>query len=373
LRIGIDCRALVGEKTGIGYYLWEILVVWAEKNIDFELWLYAPKDFYLPSEFLKSKLIYKKRIFKLKSYEFWKHLVLPVQIAVDKIDIFWGPNYSQPYFPIPIPTILTIHDVVYLKYPKTLKTSTLLHNRFGLESYLKYTDKIIVPSLQTKKDLIDELQIESERITVTELGVSNRFNLKQNNESKYQNIIKNILNESYILTVGTLEPRKNIENIITSYYLAKKKHSNLKLVVVGKEGWGNNVKLKKHFDNKNIYWLGYVDENELVSLYKNALLFIYISLYEGFGMPVLEAMKIGTPVIASNRGALSEVVSDKGLLVDPLNINEISDKISELIDDKLLRQNLGLLGTEYSKLMNWEVTAEKTLNEIVSVIMAINM
>lgn len=359
IHIGIDCRPLIGKKTGIGYYLWEILDNWAQNDYEMYLYLYSSRDFILPQSFnIKHKNFrFVKRIFNVKPSEIWMHTILPIQISKDPIDVFWGPNYAMPYLNIKkIPIVITIHDLVYKKFPETMKKITYLHNKYGLERYIKKCNKIIVPSKNTKRDLIELLHVSEDKIHVVPLGASNRFDFKrEDNKDIILNKFK-LESEQYIFVVGTLEPRKNLRRIIDAYELIKSDFTNIKIAIAGSKGWGN-VELV----GEDVNYLGYVDEDELVTLYQNCKFFVYIPLYEGFGLPPLEAMKCGVPVITSNISSLPEVVGDAAIKVNPENITEISKAMKLLWNDDILRNKMKIKSIQQAQYFSWELTAKKTL------------
>jgi glycosyltransferase involved in cell wall biosynthesis len=364
LRIGIDCRPLIGEKTGIGRYLWQILIEWAKSNINHELWLYSPREFTLPQEFTNSVTKVVKRIVRLRPSELWMHTILPLQIALDKIDVYWGPNYAQPLIPIPIPKILTVHDLVYIKYPDSLKKRTLWHNRIGLETYLQSADHLIVPSKSTKDDVINKLGYDEKRISMVPLGVSNRFGhrIEEGQMDKDKLLPRN----PYFLSVGTLEPRKNILSIIRSFQEFSVRFPNVDLLIVGSNGWGETNKEIQGEDLSRIKLLGYVTEKQLKYLYQNAVAFIYVPFYEGFGLPPLEAMSAGVPVITSNTSSLPEVVGKCSEMVNPLSIYEIVRSMTNVYTDESLREKMIICGKLRANGLTWKKTADLTLSIIES-------
>lgn len=369
MRIGIDCRPLIGQKTGIGYYLWEILNQWGLHNSHHELFLYSPRDFEVPSGLKNSTVLWWKRIFKIRPSELWMHTVAPIQMRRDKLDVFWGPNYAMPLWPIGMPSVLTVHDMVYKVYPETLKKSTYLHNRFGMERYVQRCQRILVPSENTKRDLTNFLPVLGEKVTVTPLGVSNRFeSLRSENDDILRSF--KITRNQYLLTVGTLEPRKNLHNVMEAFRRLRQLLVDIEppvLVVIGAKGWGGTVHSLNGTLDGVVHYIGYVSDVELGVLYREARAFVYVPYYEGFGLPPLEAMYMGTPVLVSPTSSLPEVVGDCGLYANPDDPDDIANAMERLWRDESLRGTLSCKGRIRASSMTWSQTAQNTLEILESV------
>jgi glycosyltransferase involved in cell wall biosynthesis len=159
--------------------------------------------------------------------------------------------------------------------------------------------------------------------------------------------------------VATLEPRKNLKRIIEAFNLLKEK--DLKLVIVGKSGWGQEINKLNLNEKANIIFTGFADREDLSSLYSGAKCFVFPSLYEGFGLPILEAMKCGCPVVTSNLSSMPEVAGEAGILIDPLDTKKIAGGINQVISDKATTESLRKKGFEQVKKFSWEKTAEQTL------------
>lgn len=365
MRIGIDCRPLIKEKTGIGYYLWEILSAWAESPFEHELWLYAPRDFQIPPKLMEAGIPVCKRVVRVRPAELWMHTVLPMQLALDQIEVYWGPNYAMPLWNVPIPTVLTVHDTVYREFPETMKQITLWHNRLGLETYVRHCDLILTPSEHTKKDVIRHLHVSPEQIVVTPLGVSSRIS-PVTEQAQNQIIELGIANTPFFLAVGTLEPRKNLNAIVQSFSIAKETLPEAHLVIVGTKGWGTTGEEVASVNDPSIHYLGYVSDEVLSALYQLAKVFVFVPLYEGFGLPPLEAMKAKTPVLVSNTSSLPEVVGECGLYADPYHTEEIVQGMIRLWCDESLRATLVEAAYKRALQMSWKITADETLRVLES-------
>jgi glycosyltransferase involved in cell wall biosynthesis len=224
--------------------------------------------------------------------------------------------------------------------------------------------KIIAISENTKKDIIDYFRIDEEKIRVIYLGVDRQFS-PQPDTNEVGVLSKYNLPRGYILSVGTLEPRKNILRLINAYKMVASTGEPVpKLVIVGGQGWRNEDLGKLVRESglaDRVVLVGYVPDEDLPTLYRNAAVFVYPSLYEGFGLPPLEAMACGTPVITSNISSIPEVVGDAAILIDPYNTTEIAQAIASVLNNKELRDRLKMNGLVRSNLFSWDKTARETL------------
>ncbi len=227
---------------------------------------------------------------------------------------------------------------------------------------IKRADIIVADSHSTKRDIINYFGIKEEKIKVVYPGVESRFRPIRNVE-EYR--LKNNLPSKMILNVGTLEPRKNVVTLIRAFKKLKELgFKNYKLVIAGDKGW----LYKQIFDEikssdlqKEVLFLGIVGDEDLPMLYNCADIFVYPSLYEGFGLPPLEAMACGIPVITSNTSSLPEVIDNAGIMVDPDDVNSLCEAMYNVLKDKELWHNMSNKGLERSKLFSWKGTAKKIL------------
>jgi glycosyltransferase involved in cell wall biosynthesis len=263
--------------------------------------------------------------------------------------------------------VLTVHDMTYYTYPDTMRFFTKLAFALNLKLSCKRADKIIAVSEFTKKEIIRFLHINHEKIIVIPNAVDTTIFHPMTDLKSIENIKKkyNIATD-YFIYIGTLEPRKNLIRLIKAYKLLKEKHLNVpKLLIGGKQGWF----YESIFDTvqslqleKDIIFLDYVPEEDKVPLLCGSLAFLFLSLYEGFGIPPLEAMACGIPVLISNTASLPEVVGDAALLVNPFDIEDISRGMEGLLYDDNLRKDLSKRGLERAKIFSWERVAAMTMD-----------
>ena len=344
MRIGIDISQIV-YQTGVSRYTAELVKNLLKIDRENEYYFYAGschqrqflQDFFDQIKTNKTTLKLNWITPKLADI-FWNKLNL---FTPTDIDIFHASNWSLPKTKSKL--ITTIHDLAFLKYPKTLPPYLVAVHTNYLQRAKKYADRIITVSQSTKKDLVN-YGISEAKISVIYEAASPIFKPVNPSVTK----TKYGLAKPYFLSVGTLEPRKNITRLIKAYLSIK---TDLQLIIVGKFGWGET------YDNHSgIKFIGFVPDEDLVGLYSGAKAFIYPSLYEGFGLPVLEALSCGCSVITSNCSSLPEVGGKAALYVDPENINSISQAMTAV-----LKLNLREKSLKQAKQFSWEKTARETL------------
>ncbi|MFH2058583.1 MAG: glycosyltransferase family 1 protein [Pseudomonadota bacterium] len=356
LKIGITAEMLLHENvTGIERYICDLsqkLVI--DKRHDIKLIL--PSAVYEKQypEMLKFKydppLIQLSTFFRSRFFSSFFNY--PRRLR--EFDIIHSPTVTAPFFfrPPGVKVVMTVHDLIPNLFPKWQPLKRKIYFQYFLNHRLRYVDRFITDSENTKKDLMSLFKIDSDKIDVVYLGASKRF--KTNKETKRQD---------FILGVSTIEPRKNFKRLIDAYIMLKEKHNIVeKLYIVGKEGWffNNIINIPEKFKN-DIVFKGYVSNDQLIALYQSAKVFVYPSLYEGFGLPVLEAMACGCPVITSNVSSLPEVGGDAVLYVNPEDKVQLSQKIYEVILDDVLQEKMSQDGIKQAARFTWEKCAENTI------------
>ncbi len=345
MRIVIDTQATVGQKSGIGHYADGLI-----RHLDQSRHAY----FFLKPDRMRD-LNTVERIF-------WEALRLPFEARKVRADIIHTVGFSAPLIRS-CRVVSTVHDLIGLVYASHLKGAS----RFYWTKWLPYSiakaDYLIASSENTKRDILKFIHYPQERISVIPLAVNRRFKIIDKKEASAC-LRKYFQFNDFILSVGTLEPRKNLKNLILAYsMLPMYLRRSYPLVVVGKQGWGTHGLLQLIGElglEGDVRFIGYVPDEELVYFYNASTLFVYPSLYEGFGLPILEAMSCGTPVISSNVSSIPEVTADAAHLIDPLKPLEMADAMKLLLLNSLLRQKLSFRGLERSKAFSWERVAKMT-------------
>lgn len=261
--------------------------------------------------------------------------------------------------------IVTIHDLSHERFPEHQRIETTLRLKQRIRKSLKEVRHIIADSQFTKREIIELYNIDPEKISVILLGVSNAF--VPLSEEAIETTLRHfgLRYNHYILSVCTLQPRKNLLRLVSAFSrLPLSVRRSMPLVLTGIPGWKNaelfNV-IGPMIDRKEVYLLGYIPQDILVQLYAGAAIFAYPSLYEGFGLPILEAMASGTPVLTSNNSSIPEVAAGAAIEVDPYSTDNILQGLDRLVTDAALRSSLVERGMERAKFLTWRRTAQETL------------
>lgn len=264
-----------------------------------------------------------------------------------------------------IPVIATLHDAIPLQYPEWVNANWRKLKNLALVASAKWLTHVIALSHFTVPDLVNYWRIPEEKITVVYPGVAKAWFDSVSQAKKNRILDKYHIHNRFFLFVGTLQPRKNIIRTIKAYQaLPKAIKQDYSLILVGQPGWNHSEILQAIqalTDSGYGKWLNYLPVEDIHALYQSACAFVFPSLYEGFGLPVLEAFASGVPVITSSHSAMSEIADDCALLVDPDSIEAISAALMKLVDNPDLSKNLIAAGRNKAQLFNWETSAEKTL------------
>jgi glycosyltransferase involved in cell wall biosynthesis len=355
MRIAIDARDLARNITGVGRYLTNLIRNWVAESDKNQFLLYSdqPVQFNFQTQHITEKILQGHPIL-------WKQILLPLTKIMHDHDLIFSPSYSAPLFTIE-KTVVTIHDLVAVLKPEWTSKSQHLRFKTIVNLSAKCSTKIIAVSETTRNDIIEITGIPSNKIAVVYEGVDEMFKVIGSQDG----ISIPGSDKPFILFVGSIHPRRNIKRLIQAFN-AMKNNGQLKhkLVLVGMvlqesralSEWINTSRWKK-----DIICLNYVTDENLVRLYNTAELFVYPSLYEGFGLPVLEAMACGTPVITSNVSSLPEVAGSAAILVDPYSVEDIIKAIKNIVQDKELKNDLIERGLERSKVFSWGKASKETL------------
>lgn len=280
-----------------------------------------------------------------------------------KIDCIFFPNLDFSSWSRTAKVILTVHDLSFELLPHcfTLKQEWR-HKIIKPRAQCLKADKILVPSENTKQDLLTQYALEADKIRVLYPGLSSSM---RQGEANLEAVKKTYaLPEKYLLFLGTLEPRKNIQAVVKGFELSKLADRSYHLIIAGPEGWKMEPIHHAMTGVRHVRYIGYVKHEDKFALYKLAQMFVYPSLYEGFGFPVLEALSLGLPVITSNRSSLPELVSDAAYLVNPYNVSELAHAMKCLADDENIRAYYSEKALARSTLFSWQKAALEFLSII---------
>lgn len=361
MKIGIDCRT-IGDLAGVGVYTRELVKHLLPNDGHNQYVLFFHADFSAGKEYERANSKFSllpDRRFKKFLPIIYSHFLVAKAMNREKADVCLFPANI-----IPLgyrgKAVLTVHDLAVYKMPELFPDKLIdFDRRLVVPSSLRRAGKIIAVSANTKRDIISIFDVSAEKIqTILEgaLTVADKPDFQPQET------------EPYFLFLGTIEPRKNLMRLIKAYTnFVQADAWPGRLILAGRNGWKNaeifeaikfsNAKLRR----PAIEYLDYVAEADKPKLYAQAMGFIYPSLYEGFGLPVVEAMSYGAPIVASNNSSLPEIVGDAGILIDPLIIDQITEALRLLANDRQLRRELSEAGCKKSREFSWDDAAKKTL------------
>ena len=362
MRIGVDSRPLSEQKTsGIPLYVRSVLKELAARDQDNEYVLYSNRDFHFdfPPHWAK------RTGARTRYGSVWVQTELPFWLKKDRIDLLWGTEHVLPILlPTSVKTVLTVCDLVHTLYPDTMNSLNFLINKLLLSPSVRRADAIITISHATLADLKTHMRPSTDIVRAVHLGVSGAFSPRDpaRAREKVERFFPDL--HPYILTVGTFEPRKNVAGLVRAFLRIADRVPHT-LAIAGQQGWKNASvldEIERSGKKERIRLLGYVPDEALPDLYAGAEVFAFPSLYEGFGLPPLEAMAAGVPVVCSNRSSLPEVVGEAALLVDPNDTEAIAQALLQAIENPPLRQDLISRGLAQAAKFRWEKTADEIKN-----------
>ena len=286
----------------------------------------------------------------------------PAERSLGSFDVYHATNYVFTHAVKRARRVVTIHDMTLVLFPEWHPRARVSSMAKEIARSLEIADHILADSASTRDDIVKHFSIRSERISVVPLAADQSF--KPLPDTEVQKVLSDwgLARDGYLLFMGTIEPRKNLLRLLQAVELAGTRAGPL--VIAGADGWGSDEvasRIERLRRAGRLTYLGYVPDDARPALINGARGFVYPSLYEGFGLPVLEAMACGVPVLASNVSSLPEVVGDAGLLVDPCDVDAIAQGMVRLWDDQALRHELSVRGLEQAAGFSWEKTASQTL------------
>lgn len=365
MKIGIDIRETVHEKAGKGYYAAHLVdeILKKDKVNQYILYTDCPVEIYKKFENAETRQINKKGLF-------WHKAVLNDAYR-EALDLYFSPtSYIIPaiHNPKKLKVVMTVHDLVAFMFPQKHNKKAVFTEKLTLQQALKKVVKVLSVSENTKRDLMNRFKCKENLIDIVTNAASEIY--EPIPQEIYEHYIQaHNIPEKFIFCAGTLEPRKNYPVLLRSFSKVLKKFPDVMLLIAGKRGWMYDEIYKTVHDlgiEDNVRFLGYVPERDLVYLYNLATIFVWPSLYEGFGIPPLEAMQSGCPVITSNTSSLPEVVGEGAITIDPSNEKDLTKAILEVLGDSDYSKELIRKGFNQSKKFSWKLSADKFLDIIKS-------
>jgi len=382
MKIAIDLTQLSSDKTGVGIYAVNLVREMCKLNTisrKFHFFFFVQDDddelIRLLNEFDKAKknaiIPVKSSVFrKMLPRLFFEQIILPHQCRKADVHLIFSTHYTIPYF-TRIKRVVAFHDMTFYLFPKLHEGIKKFYFKTLIPLSIRKSSAIITVSESTKRDMLSRFKrLDPDKLEVIHHGVTLFKEKEKDLDRTWKKVMgkHGLAEREYFLFVGTLEPRKNIIGIVRAFHHMRQTdemYKRYKLVIVGKKGWFYNEifeTVKKLQLEEAVIFTGYVREEEKQALLLKAFLFVYPSFYEGFGIPILEAMAGGVPVITGNVSALPEVAGGAALLVNPHHWQEISTAMLKLLSDRVLYEKLSQKGLERAGEFSWEKTAGKTMD-----------
>ena len=371
MKIGIDARTLVGNISGVGNYLVNIIesgafagqtlyAYYNDRTDESPVSIETPEDTTLVWRPISAPRL-ADDLLGPAAPAWWVNVTLLRALKQDRIDAFFGPNFVQPIL-FDGPSAIVVHDMIHRTYPDAHPRLYRIYLQAFLGRAVKKADRVITVSHHSERDLRKYRDISPERISVAPGAANDRYRPRDLSSETCDRLQRKYeLPDRFLLYVGNIEPRKNLVTVIDALSMMDDEERP-PLVIVGKEQLADEefkaVYQRCGFKDQ-ITFTGYVAEEDLPLLYNMAQIFVFPSLYEGFGLPVLEAIQSGTPVITSNTSSLPEVVGDAAITVNPRDSATISQAIHDLWKDKGAREEYRELGRERATKFSWQQTAKK--------------
>ncbi|MGB2791316.1 MAG: glycosyltransferase family 1 protein [Candidatus Moraniibacteriota bacterium] len=375
MKIGIDIRCLIGGKrTGVEEYTLELLehLFAVDRENEYVLFWNAwelpvcPLDW--DSRFSNVRLVSLRIPNKLLNFCLWYFRFPHLDRLIGGVDVFFMPNLNFAAFSRGVKVVLTAHDVSFERYPETFSWKRRLWHMFvNFRRLALRAEKVIAVSQSTRDDLVEAIGIVPKSVTVIRSGISERFCRMNRNDSMLSDVKRRYeLPYRFILFVGTIEPRKNILSLVRAFdsLVGSKEAFDYDVVIAGTHGWkceGMLEEIDRLPSRARIHFTGFVRDEDKPALYNLSSLFVYPSLYEGFGFPPLEAAACGVPVITSNTSSFPETIGEGAMMIDPLRPDDISRALREVLRDKTLRDMLSQQGEMCALKFQWKDAARKTL------------
>ena len=378
MRIGLDGKILTLRAGGTGRYAINLtramLAEAAARRPDLEfIVLTGPQTSREVMEEFRSRC--EVRFLGAKSSVIRSLTLVPAALRRLGVDVFHGMDHvGIPLVGRSCRYVVTVHDVIPLILPETFTPRHRLVVRMALARVRRKADRVIVPSRAVKRDVVQRVGFPEGRVVVTPEGCEPRFR-----PVRSEGILRDVaarydLPPRYVLAVGTLEPRKNLTTLLEAFARLRRDgevDADLRLVLAGARGWLDEpifAAVRSLGIEDAVRFTGFVDDDDLPAVYSGAALFVFPSLHEGFGLPLLEAMACGVPVVTSNISSMPEVAGDAAVLVDPRDANGLAAAIARVLRDEALRDRLRGAGLARVREFSWEATARRTLDAYASLV-----
>ena len=370
MRIGVSTSVVQRGKTGVAQYLFALLRAFAAQPQSHEFVLFVLEEDLPLFTFVQSRMKFCVAAEKFRApikNIFWHQTTLPKLVAREKLDVLHVPSYRRMLWPRPCPLVATIHDLAPFHVAGKYDWKRMIYGRMVARRLAHRQNQLIAISENTAQDILKFFGLPRNRISVVHNGLEHERFFAGEIEAAKATVAQNYgLREPFFLYLARLEhPAKNHVRLLSAFELFKSAHPSKWQLVFGGSDWHGaehiHAAIKQSRFAGDVRALGFVSDNALPELYRAADVFVYPSLYEGFGMPPIEAMACGCPVICSTRGSLGEVVQDAAAIVDPEDVNSMANQLSILATDGETRNRLRKAGFAQAQKFNWSKTANETI------------
>jgi glycosyltransferase involved in cell wall biosynthesis len=359
MRVAIDTRKI--HDFGIGTYIRNLLRQLARIDRDTEYVLLCRE----PDLGIAAQLGPNFRSVREPSpnYSLREQVHVPWVLRRERPDVYHAPHYVLPAA-VRCRSVVTIHDCIHLMFPQYLPNrAAYAYARASMWAAARRSDRILTVSEASKRDVLSLFNVKPEKIVVVYNAIDEHFSATPSEEHVARIRERYQLDHKFVLYVGNIKPHKNLVRLIEAFSELRRTHDDLKLLIIGDEISklpALRRAVHRHKLHKYVRFLGYLKDDTLTVLYRLASVFVFPSLYEGFGLPPLEAMASGTPVVTSNVSSLPEVTGDAAVLVDPYDVDSIGNGIRRILDDPQLAEELRIKGLKRAREFSWERSVEKT-------------
>lgn len=367
MKIAVNTRFLIKDALeGFGHYTLEIMSRIVRDHPEDEFLFYFDRPF--EKTFLYSDRVTGVEVFPPARHPLlfyvWNAFALKRQLRNAKPDVFFSPDSFMP-LGLDCPSVITVHDVAHRPYPDAIAFAQRKYYDYFMPRFLKSASHVITVSEFSKQEILKYYSIPEKHISVVYNGIGDQY-VPLDEEVQHAIRMQFTDGKPYFLFVGAIHPRKNVARLIQAYSLFRQQtDSNLQLLIAGRKSWDFaevDQALETSAYRKDIRFTGYVPVESLAKITASAFALCYISLYEGFGLPVVEAMACGVPVIVSTDSAQSEIAGEAGLPTDPLSIPDIAEAMTKISSDPTLRKQMIDSGHKRSRRFSWDVAARDTYN-----------
>jgi glycosyltransferase involved in cell wall biosynthesis len=365
--IGFEASALRGPKSGVGYYTESMLAAIMQLEPQHNYVLFSNREMESDWKPLASESVHIGRGFPVRAV--WMQAQLPGTLRRVKPDLCHFTNYLAP-LSVPCPYVVTMYDMSVFLTPRMHSFKKMVLDRTLIPHVARRAGAILTISQSARRDILKCLRVPREKVRVVMGAASPRFQPVSAIAQREEARARAGLTDPYILYVGTIEPRKNLPRLVQAFAQLKREGIPHKLAIVGQQGWQVEPlhrEIARLGIAGDVVFSGYVPADDLPALYSAADAMAFPSLYEGFGLPVIEAMACGAPVVTSNSSSLTEVAGDAAMLIDPLSVESIAGGLRRVLCEPGVRDELARRGPERASYFTWEKTARATISVYESV------